>query len=186
MTNAPAPPPELARIAPGWVPELVYRLVPHLTTWRLTGPDGAVRFAKVDTAGSFPSLQGEAEHMIWAIAYLPVPEVVTVEAMGRTTVLVTEGLPGRDATAAAWHDNLPALVHATGQGLRRFHEAVGEEWCPFRFDLDRALDHVDSGWRPPTSTREDSTTSMPTSRPPRPWPNSRPRVPTTRICRLSR
>ena len=31
---------------------------------------------------------------------------------------------------------------ALGRGLRAFHEAVGEEWCPFRFDIERALDHV--------------------------------------------
>ena len=31
---------------------LAYRLVPDLTTWRLTGPDGVVRFAKVDTAAA--------------------------------------------------------------------------------------------------------------------------------------
>jgi kanamycin kinase len=139
---APAPPPELARIAPGWLAELAYQLVPGLTTWRLTGPDGAVRFAKVDTAGAYPTLAAEAERMIWAVAYLPVPRVVSLEELGRTTVLLTEGLAGRDATDPSWRDDLPALVHALGGGLRRFHEAVDEEWCPFRFDLDRALDHV--------------------------------------------
>src|SRR5271163_67939 len=44
-----APPPELDHVAPGWTATLAYRLVPHLTTWRLTGPDGTVRFAKVAT-----------------------------------------------------------------------------------------------------------------------------------------
>ena len=40
-----------------------------------------------------------------------------------------------DATHAAWRTDLPALVRALGLGLREFHQAVGEEWCPFRFDL---------------------------------------------------
>ena len=34
-------------------------------------------------------------------------------------------------------------MRALGRGLRAFHEAVGEEWCPFRFDLARALAHVE-------------------------------------------
>ena len=145
MPNAPqvpAPPPELERLAPGWTPALAYRLVPEITTWRLTGPQGAVRFAKIDTAGRHPTLRGESERMIWAAAYLPVPTVVALEQQGGTTILLTEALPGLDATDPLWRDDVGALVTALGQGLRAFHEAVGEEWCPFRFDTGRALEHV--------------------------------------------
>ena len=61
-TDPPAPPPELDEIAPGWVPTLAYRLVPRLTTWRLSGPDGAVRFAKVARGrGCYPTLRGESK-----------------------------------------------------------------------------------------------------------------------------
>jgi kanamycin kinase len=141
----PPPPPELDRIAPGWSATLAYQLVPGLTTWRLTSPDGVVRFAKVASAGSarYPTLRGESERMVWAAPYLPVPEVVTLEELEGSTILVTEGLPGRDATHLHWRNDLPGLVRALGRGLRRFHEAVGEEWCPFRFDLGRSLAHVE-------------------------------------------
>ncbi len=142
VTERPIPPPVLAAVAPGWTAELAYRLVPTLTTWRLSGPDGAQRFAKVDTAGGYPTLDGEAERMIWASAYLPVPRVVQVEHVGGISVLITDALRGRDATDPIWRADLPALVHAMGRGLRRFHEAVGEEWCPFRFEVERALAHV--------------------------------------------
>jgi kanamycin kinase len=126
------------------VPTLAYQLVPHVTTWRLDGPRGAVRFAKVSLGGqSYPSLRGESERMVWAAPYLPVPVVVTLSEVGQATILLTEALPGRDAAAPVWRDDLPALVRALGRGLRRFHEAVGEEWCPFRFDLARALGHVE-------------------------------------------
>jgi len=142
--DPPAPPPELDDVAPGWAPTLAYRLVPHLTTWRLTGPDGAVRFAKVARGrGRYPTLRAESERMVWAAAYLPVPVVVALAEPGDVTILLTEALPGQDATAALWRDDLPGLVRALGRGLRRFHEAVGEEWCPFRFDLARALAHVE-------------------------------------------
>ncbi len=102
-----------------------------------------MRYAKVDTASNrYPTLRGECERMIWAAPYLPVPEVVTCERLGPVTILLTESLPGCDATDPAWRADLPRLVTALGRGLRALHEAVGDEWCPFRFDIERALDHV--------------------------------------------
>ncbi len=142
MARRPEPPPELERLAPGWSAELAYRLVPGLTTWRLRGPGGTVRYAKVDRAGRYPGLEREAARMRWAGHWLPVPEVVALERSASSTVLLTEGLPGRDATDASWRRDLPGLVQALGRGLRAFHEAVGPDRCPFRFDVTWALDHV--------------------------------------------
>ncbi len=123
---------------------MAYRLVPRVATWRLAGPDGAVRFAKVAHGDDrHPTLRAESERMIWAAPYLPVPVVVALAELGDVSILLTEALPGQDATAAFWRDDLPGLVRALGRGLRRFHEAVGEEWCPFRFDLARELAHVE-------------------------------------------
>jgi kanamycin kinase len=136
------PPPVLARLAPGWTATLAYRLVAAITTWRLTHPDGSVRFAKVDTAGRYPTLRAEAERMVWAAPYLPVPTVVTCEVFAGGSVLLTEALPGHNATDPVWRHDLAGLSLALGRGLAAFHDAVGEEWCPFRFDLARALDHV--------------------------------------------
>lgn len=143
--DAAAPPAVLALVAPGWTAELAYRLLAGVTTWRLTSPDGRARFAKVATGdrGRYPTLRGESERMVWAAPYLPVPEVVALEELEDTTILLTEALPGRDATHPSWRTDLPALVRALARGLRAFHEAVGEEWCPFRFDLARALAHVE-------------------------------------------
>ena len=142
--GSPAPPSELELVAPGWEASLAWTIIPELTTWRLTSPDGKVRFAKVATGGDrYPTLRGEAERMVWAAPYLPVPEVVALEEHGSTTILLSEALPGRDATHDAWRSDLPALVRALGRGLRAFHDAVGDEWCPFRFDLARALAHVE-------------------------------------------
>jgi len=159
----PPPPPELEQIAPGWKATLAYRLVPRLITWRLSGPDGAVRFAKVARGTDhYPTLHGESERMIWAAPYLPVPTVVALEQLGDATILVTQGLPGHDATNAAWRGDLPALVRALGHGLRAFHQAVGEEWCPFRFDLARALAHVEERVRADDINREGFHPSTPT------------------------
>lgn len=142
QSAAPTPPPLLAQLAPGWTATLAYRLVPEVTTWRLTGPDGSVRFAKVDTAGRFPTLSGEAERMRWAAPYLPVPVVVAMEQIGDVTILITEAVPGRDATDPEWRDDITGLVRAFGRGLSAFHTAVGGEKCPFRFDLSTAFAHA--------------------------------------------
>jgi kanamycin kinase len=136
------PPPVLAQLAPGWTATLAYRLVPDVTTWRLARSDGSVRFAKVDTAGGFPTLADEADRMVWASAYLPVPAVVAMEQRDGVSVLITEALPGRDATDPAWRNDLPGLVRAFGVGLSAFHSAVGEQQSPFRFDLVAAFAHV--------------------------------------------
>jgi kanamycin kinase len=136
------PPPLLQRLAPEWAASLAYQGAPTLTTWRLAHPDGRVRFAKIDTEPRFPTLAAEAERMVWAIAYLPVPTVVTIEEVGDAAVLITERLAGHDATDPRWGDDVPALVRIFGEGLAAFHRAVGDEWCPFRFDVPVALDHV--------------------------------------------
>ena len=101
--------------------------------------------------------------MIWATAYLPVPRVVTLEQLGWHQVLVTEALRGRDATDPSGATTCRAPGPRLGQGLRRFHEAVGEEWCPFRFDLDHALDHVARRVENGVIARPASTTSTPAS-----------------------
>ena len=138
----PAPPPELTQLAAGWAATPAYWRGATVSTWRLAGPDGATRFAKIDRTGRYPTLGAEAERMVWAVAYLPVPRVVALEQVGGATVLLTEALPGRDGTDRAWRRDLPGHVWTLGRGLRAFHDAVGDEWCPFRFDLARSLDHV--------------------------------------------
>jgi kanamycin kinase len=130
-------------VAPGWSATLAYQLIPTLATWRLEHPDGRVRFAKLDhQPDRFPTLPGEAERMIWAAPYLPVPTVLEVVETDGTALLLTEALPGRDGTDGAWSGDLPALVGALGRGLAAFHDAVGEEWCPFRYDVGGGLEHV--------------------------------------------
>ncbi len=132
----------LAEVAPEWTATLAYRLVPEVETWKLTHADGRVRFAKISPDAAYPSLVAEAERMVWAAPYVRVPVVVCVEHRDAMTILVTEGLEGRDATDPVVRQDLPALVRAFGEGLANLHDAVEEHWCPFRFEIDRALAHV--------------------------------------------
>ena len=101
-----------------------------------------MRFAKVDTEGRYPTLRGESERMVWAAAYLPVPTVVTLEQRGGTTILLTEALPGRDATDEVWRDDVGVVVVRLAAGCGPSTMPSGREWCPFRFDVERALRHV--------------------------------------------
>jgi kanamycin kinase len=143
VESSPVPPPALAELLPGWSIALAYSQFPRLTTWRLSDGEGRVRYAKVDIEGGYPTLEGEAERMVWAAAYLPVPTVLAVERAPGCTILITEGLPGRAATDPVWRNDLSGLVRAYGQGLAAFHGAVGEEWCPFRFHNEAALEHIE-------------------------------------------
>jgi kanamycin kinase len=133
----------LAEIAPEWSATLAYQQFPDVSTWRLVHRDGRTRFAKVDVAGCYPTLRDETDRMIWAAAYLPVPKVVELVTRDKCSVLVTDALPGRDGTDDVWKADLPRHVTALARGLAAFHRAVDEEWCPFRFEVGRALDHVE-------------------------------------------
>jgi kanamycin kinase len=112
---------------------------PYATaTWKLTSPDGAVRFAKLAHQGLYPSLAHERDRMTWARSVLPVPEVIDYGAALGTEWLVTSALPGTDATRVK--DDPEDVVRALGEGLRRVHDAPADG-CPFDFTLDVALEH---------------------------------------------
>ncbi len=130
----------------GWTHEPHW--APYWTTvWKLSSPDGHTRFAKVAWKDRYPTLAQERDRMDWSRSYLPVPVVVDYGCDTTVEWLVTDALPGIDAT------NLTAdpdsVVRIFGKGLRALHEALPVEGCPFDFRLDVALSHcrrrVESG-----------------------------------------
>ena len=80
--------------------------------------------------------------MIWAAPYLPVPTVVAVEELGDTTILLTEALPGRDATDPAWRADLPGLVRALAAGTARVPRRGRRGVVPLPLRRRGALEHV--------------------------------------------
>ena len=70
------------------------------------------------------------------------PQRFEIGLRQQVAVLITEGLGGHDATDPRWSGDRPGLVRIFGEGLAAFHRAVGEEWCPFRFGVGVALEHV--------------------------------------------
>jgi kanamycin kinase len=131
-------PPTILEAHPGWAAEVFYN--PYwYATWKLTAPDGRVRFAKASYPGVYPSIADERERMMWAKAYLPVPEIIASGSDDGLDWFVTEALPGVDATRCK--EDEAAVVRALGDGLRRFHEMAPPEACPFDFTLGPAIAH---------------------------------------------
>ena len=122
-----------------WV--VAYSYGPEVVTYRLSHPRGDVRYAKVAYATGWPSIAQEADRMRWARHHLPVPNVVESESTDSVDWLITDAIPGVDATDPSLIEQPARVVDLLARGLRRFHDTpVGA--CPFDFRLDAALQHV--------------------------------------------
>ena len=121
-----------------WTPVSCYL---EQTTWRHDHTVGPTLYAKLGRTGAYPGLAAEAARARWARPYLSVPGVVATGTHGSLEWLVTTGLPGLPATDPILGE--PAtIVVALAEGLRRLHDRVPAQHCPFQFRLPVALDHV--------------------------------------------
>lgn len=120
--------------------ELVYSPY-RFSTWRLTAPDGEVRFVKIGSIDAYPSIRAERDRMVWLAGRLPVPRVLDHGRSDDVEWLLTSRLAGRDATHAELISDPATTVPLLAQGLRALH-AVPADDCPFDFRLDAALDHA--------------------------------------------
>lgn len=76
--------------------------------------------------GSEP-LTGEAERLTWARRWVTVPRVLGVG----DGWLHTAALPGRSAVDPVWATRPAVAARAIGHGLRKLHDALPVEECPF-------------------------------------------------------
>lgn len=104
-------------VTPVWVNEI------GGTTFSLAGEE----FVKVSTDEHAALLVAEAERMRWAIAYHPVPQVLS----SGPGWLHTAALPGRSAVDPHWIKRPRTSTRAIAQGLRLLHESTPAETCPF-------------------------------------------------------
>ncbi len=109
-----------------WQWALAYHWEPGLPTYRLTRGD-QTRFVKVHPVGS--GIPDEANRLRWAADHYPVPSLIEYGSDGDVDWLMTGALPGVDATRVGGDPS--QLVLALGRGLRRFHETVAPDECPF-------------------------------------------------------
>jgi len=134
-------PPQLSEAYSGWEWVEAYSYSPQVVTYRLSHPRGDIRYAKLADSSCWPSLAHEAERMRWARPHLPVPELVESGSADSVDWLITDAVPGVDATDPSLIEQPTRVIDLLAQGLRRFHDAPVEA-CPFDFRLDTALQHV--------------------------------------------
>lgn len=123
--------------------------VPARRPARLTNPrpsDGLRRPAEHDSRVSYlkwvphgapcPDLLGEADRLIWARSFTPVPRVLGAgrEPQGSwmlTAAVEVGGAVATSAIEAQWRSRAERSAIAVGIGLRRFHDALPTDTCPF-------------------------------------------------------
>jgi kanamycin kinase len=128
----------------GWRWELAYRLMPQAPTYRLVRASES-RYLKITPVDWYPRLPDEAMKLRWASEHLPVPAMIEYGSDGDANWLMTQALPGLDATAHPWFAADPArLAVALGEGLRRLHDTAPVDDCPYDFGVWTALAHVQS------------------------------------------
>jgi aminoglycoside phosphotransferase len=138
------------------VPAGVLRLAagaPIRAVWR--NQAGGLTFAIGDRAfvkwGPGAELRAEAERLRWAGAYVPVPRVLGSGADAEGAWLVTEAIPGENAVSERWAAEPERAVRAIGRGLRRLHDRLPVEECPFSWSTqdrtaraaERAIDRAE-------------------------------------------
>lgn len=94
-------------------------------------------FIKWSPVASGLDLAPEVERMRWAGGFTTVP---TILGTGRDTDgqwLATAALPGSSAVAPRWTADPNGAVVGLGRGLRRFHDALPVNSCPFDWSAQR-------------------------------------------------
>ncbi len=88
---------------------------------------GGREFVKVAPQQWAHHLVAEAERLTWAAAYTQVPRVLGAG----DGWLHTAGLPGRSAVDPRWLAEPRTAAQAIGAGLRRLHDTLPVDECPF-------------------------------------------------------
>ena len=101
----------------------------------LTFRVGADRYLKWSPAGSGLPLADEAARLHWASSYATVPRVLDAGATDDGDWLLTEALDGENAVSERWRRDPRTAARAIGEGLRRLHEALPVDGCPFDWSV---------------------------------------------------
>ncbi|MEU4291494.1 aminoglycoside 3'-phosphotransferase [Kribbella sp. NPDC026596] len=94
------------------------------------------RFAKWAPAGSGLDLTAEVLRLQWATEFASVPVLLDHGTDSEGAWMVTAGLPGDSAVSDRWKADPATAVQAAGVGLRRLHDALPVEGCPFTWSVD--------------------------------------------------
>jgi len=124
-----------------WSTAIVWAHVPERVTWRLTSPNGEVRYLKVWPHSADYSLAAERDRMRWAEGRLPVPHVLHHGGDATHQWLLTAAIDGTSAVDDALRAHPQRLAPLLGQALRLFHSIPWQD-CPFDGRLDVVLPDI--------------------------------------------
>lgn len=121
-------------------------------TWRVLEADLYVKWAP---AASGLDLMVEAERMVWAGRFTPVPAVVDAGRDGDGSWLVTAAVDASSAVSARWSADPWRAVTAVGVGLRALHDSLPVADCPWSWSVESRIDAAEiraaelgPDWRP--------------------------------------
>ena len=132
-------PERVAAIAGDDIVETVWRNQLGGLTFRLTSGPGAVRFVKWGDA----LVAAEAQRLLWVGDRAAVPRVLDSGADDEGGWLVTAGIPAASAVEPRWLGDPQTAVRAIGSGLRRLHDSLPVDDCPFEWSIARRLAQAD-------------------------------------------
>lgn len=129
------PSPDLVlRVAAGRPVVPVWRNEIGGVTWQIDDGPGR-EFLKVGPAHPEFDVASDIARLSWLAPHVPVPAVLGGGAQDGTVWLHTAGLPGRSAADPALAAQPPQTARALGRALRRFHDAVPAQDCPFTWSV---------------------------------------------------
>lgn len=127
-------PPAVFAAHDAWQFEVAYGAGSLVTTWRMTNGQ-KIQFLKVTRAGGEYDLAREVERLIWATQRMPVPQLIESGSDGKYQWMITEALPGQDATHEELRKTPEKLVEILAAGLRMIHDTPAPD-CPFVVRVD--------------------------------------------------
>ncbi|MDA8116940.1 MAG: aminoglycoside 3'-phosphotransferase [Actinomycetota bacterium] len=96
-------------------------------------------FLKWVPASSGIDLVKERERLAWAASFISVPRIVGFGEGPDGAWLATEAIDGDSAVSPANLDRPELAVRAMGEGLRRLHDALPVDGCPFDWSAGARL-----------------------------------------------
>ncbi|WP_394826116.1 aminoglycoside 3'-phosphotransferase [Pendulispora albinea] len=99
-------------------------------------------FVKWSPATAGIDLAREIARLRWAAAFTVVPRVLDQGADASGTWMVTAPLEGESAVSERWTANPAKAVVAIGEGLRRLHDALPVDTCPFSWSREARYDAI--------------------------------------------
>ncbi|WP_309126863.1 aminoglycoside 3'-phosphotransferase [Microbacterium sp.] len=111
-------------------------------TFRATSPGAQARFIKWGPRNAETSMRDEAERMRWARRWTTVPRVIDQGEDAVHEWLVTAAIEADSAVAPQWVARPEVAVPAIGRALRRLHDALPADSCPWSWNVRDRLENA--------------------------------------------